>query len=181
MGSTVVRLNPGDPDPSSLSFVAGLATFEAVASCLGDPASLMLKWPNDLLLKRAKLAGILLERVGDIVIVGVGVNLAQAPDLPDRATMALADTGPAPDRDMFLARLAAAFAAEIGLWRRFGVAALLRRWQAAAHPVGTPLAVHPPGAGPVSGTFDGLESDGALRLRLADGSTRAIHAGDVTA
>ena len=53
-------------------------------------------------------------------------------------------------------------------------------WLARAHPLGSPLAAHNESGERLSGTFDGLESDGGLRLRLADGSIRAIHAGDVT-
>ena len=50
----------------------------------------------------------------------------------------------------------------------------------AAHPLGTPLTVHEPSGAALSGSFDGLEPDGALRLRLEDGTARVIHAGDVS-
>ena len=46
-------------------------------------------------------------------------------------------------------------------------------------PKGTPISVHEPDGGKASGTFDGLEPDGSMRLRLADGTSRVIHAGDV--
>lgn len=179
MGSTIVRLGPGDPPMTGLPFLSGMAVYEAVAGVMAQPQSLQLKWPNDLMLSGAKLAGILLERVGDAVIVGIGVNLAQAPQLPDRKTAALAELGPAPDISSFALRLSASFAEELRRWREFGMKALLTRWLLVAHPVGTPITVHEQGANPVSGTFAGLEDSGALRLRLADGSTRAIHAGDV--
>lgn len=181
MGSTIVRLRKGDPEGASLSLVAGLAVYEAVIPLLADPSRLFLKWPNDLLLAGAKLSGILLEREGDVLIVGIGVNLAQAPELPDRRTIALSDVGATPGRDIFAERLAAAFAIELERWRAFGMAPLISRWLSAAHPEGTGLVVQEPGAEPVSGTFAGLAPDGALRLRLADGTTRAIHTADVTA
>ena len=62
----------------SLALVAGLALIEALDIAAPD-ATLMLKWPNDLMLGGAKLAGILLERSGDRVVAGFGVNLAKAP------------------------------------------------------------------------------------------------------
>ena len=180
MGSTLVRPGPGDPPAQSLAFVAALAVYEAVLPLLAEPRALVLKWPNDLLLGGAKLAGVLLEREGDAVVVGVGVNLAAAPDLPDRATIALSALGPAPDRDLFAAGLASAFDCELERWRTYGLEPLLRRWQQAAHPPGTPLAVHEPDGTLLAGVYEGLASDGSLLLRLEDGTVRPIHAGDVT-
>jgi BirA family transcriptional regulator, biotin operon repressor / biotin---[acetyl-CoA-carboxylase] ligase len=180
MGSTVVHLAPHDPPPASLTFVAALAAYEAVLGHVPTPQSLQLKWPNDLLLDRAKLAGILLERAGDAAVIGIGVNLGWAPALADRATGHLKRLGPAPDRDAFARDLAASFDRELDRWRQFGLEPLLSRWLAAAHPLGSPLSVHGADGVAVSGAFDGLEADGALRLRLADGAVRVIHAGDVS-
>ena len=175
MGSTVVHLRFGDPEPASLALLAGLAVHAAVAPHLGEGIAATLKWPNDLLIGRAKLAGILLERVGDSVIIGVGVNLAQAPAVEDRETIALQGV----DRDAFAAEFASVFGEELERWRNFGLAPITQRWLAAAHPVGTPLTVGEPGEETLAGTFAGLAEDGALLLRLADGQTRAIHAGEV--
>jgi BirA family biotin operon repressor/biotin-[acetyl-CoA-carboxylase] ligase len=76
-------LKEGDPPPQTLSLAAGLALIEAIDGAL-SAQPLMLKWPNDLMLSGKKLGGILLERNGDRVAVGIGVNLAAAPRLPDR-------------------------------------------------------------------------------------------------
>lgn len=179
MGSTVVRLAPGDPPPASFALAVALAVYEAVLPLLPDPAPLQLKWPNDLTYAGAKLAGILLEREGETLVVGIGVNLAHAPTIEGRETLALSELVPTPDRDYFAQTLAASFARELERWRSYGVEPLTRRWQAAAHPIGTPLSVAPPGETALSGSFDGLTEEGALRLRTIDGATRVIHAGDV--
>ena len=179
MGSTIVRPHDRDPAPASLALLAGLALYETVVPLIANPVDLALKWPNDLMLGGAKLAGILLEREGDSIIVGMGVNLAAAPDLPDRKTTSLAQVGPAPDRDTFARSLAASFDTELERWRNFGVEPIVRRWESVAHPLGTQLTVHPPGEEPIRAAFAGLTEDGALRLRLAGGETRVIHAGDV--
>ncbi len=179
MGSTVVRLSPRDPSPATLALVSGVAVHEAVMPLLADASKLTLKWPNDLLFAGAKLAGILLERQGDAIVVGIGVNLAAAPELPDRATIALAELGPAPSRDFFAQSLAAHFAAELDRWRTYGLDPLIRRWEAAAHGHGTGLTVSPPGEAAIAGSFAGLSPEGSLRLRLDNGSERVIHAGDV--
>ena len=178
MGSTLVRLTANDPPAATLALVAGLAVQAAVSPFIPPPARAQLKWPNDVLVNGAKLAGILLERIGDSVVVGVGVNLAHGPQVPDRETLALSRFGPAPDRDNFAQALAGLFAGEVLRWRSYGLAPLIQRWQAAAHPLGTPLRVSQ-GGGSLSGTFAGLTEDGALRLALADGTTRNIHAGEV--
>jgi BirA family biotin operon repressor/biotin-[acetyl-CoA-carboxylase] ligase len=137
--------------------------------------AIAIKWPNDLLAGHAKLAGILLEREQDAVVIGVGVNLAHHPDDLDRAATDLAHlTGTAPDPRIFLEALAENFSRWLDRWRTEGLRPVRARWLDAAHPVGTALAT---AAG--EGLFEGLDKDGALRLRLADGTTRVIHAGDV--
>jgi BirA family biotin operon repressor/biotin-[acetyl-CoA-carboxylase] ligase len=179
MGSTVVHTAFGDPPMASLALVAGLALHEVVSARLNPPAQALLKWPNDMMIGSAKLAGILLERVGNSVVIGVGVNLAAAPPVEGRQVAALAQFGPPPERDLFASDLAATFSQDLERWRCYGLAPVLARWQAAAHPPGTRLAVGEPGETPLLGAFAGLADDGALRLRLADGTIRAIHAGEV--
>ena len=125
------------------------------------------------------VAGILLEREGNAVIVGMGVNLVAAPDLPDRRTIALTNFGPPPDREIFARSLSYAFDQELDRWRTYGLEPLIRRWESVAHPRGASLTVNVPGEQRIEGAFDGLTAEGTLRLRLEDGSTRAIHAGDV--
>jgi BirA family biotin operon repressor/biotin-[acetyl-CoA-carboxylase] ligase len=170
--STLVRLRPNDPPAATLALVAAVALHETVRP---EAPAARIKWPNDLLVDGAKLAGILLERQDDAVVIGFGVNLAFHPDLADRpATSLTALAGRAPGPHAFLTRFAPIFEAWLGRWRADGLAPIRAGWLAAAHPVGTPIAT-----GDVRGTFDGLDESGALRLRLPDGALRMIHAGDV--
>ena len=182
MGSTVVPPGEGGPPPASLSFVAAMAVRDAAASVLGEGADLALKWPNDVLLGGGKLSGILLEMVRGVIIVGIGVNLVRAPDLPDRKTAALADIAAPPPLEDFAASLAAHFARRLGAWRTYGLGATLHAFLGhSIHAQGAPLTVHDTDGSVLSGSFAGLEeSDGALRLRLADGSERVIRAGDIS-
>ena len=199
--STLVRMREGDPPAPTLALVAAVSLHEIVTlyrhpgesrgpgtpageSTRGSVSSgpsarrddeVRIKWPNDILAGPAKLAGILLERGGDAVVIGFGVNLAHHPEHLGRpATSLAALTGAAPDPALFLETLAESFARWLSRWRGEGLAPIRAAWLAAAHPPGTALATSEG-----EGLFDGLDEAGALRLRLADGATRTIHAGDV--
>jgi len=147
-----------DPAAQTLSLAASLALIETVDIAVPNQP-LMLKWPNDLILSGKKLAGILLERSGDRVAASLGGR-----------------TKP----EMFAPLLAGTVARLLNLWRKNPPAMLAQAWLARAHSIGTPLTVHSSADETVSGSFDGIEPDGALRLRLADGSLETIRAGDVT-
>ncbi|MEM7664402.1 MAG: biotin--[acetyl-CoA-carboxylase] ligase [Pseudomonadota bacterium] len=181
MGSTVVSLQSGEYPGTTLNLPISLAVRETIAEFIPDATEITLKWPNDVLLRGAKVSGILMELFEFQVVVGVGINLAHAPDLPDRATIALADIlDEAPSRDVFAKRLVHHVEAEIGKWRKMGEAGIRPRWLSYAHPRGTKLAIHDEGGGKVEGMFDGLAPSGALLLKMPDGKVRTIHAGDAT-
>jgi BirA family transcriptional regulator, biotin operon repressor / biotin---[acetyl-CoA-carboxylase] ligase len=175
--STLVRLHPADPPAPSLALVAAVALAETVEA-FGVAAQ--IKWPNDLLIDGAKLSGILLERTGDAVVIGLGVNLAHHPDDIDRIATSLATIlGHAPDPDAFLVTLAESFSRWLYRWRSEGLASVRARWLEKAHPIGAPLTARLPDGSSLDGLFDGLDQTGALRLRLADGHVHVIHAADV--
>lgn len=199
--STLVRLRPGEPAPATLALVAAVALEEAVSLFLRHPGEgrdpelrrashaaldpgfrrddeVVLKWPNDLLIHGAKLSGILLERVDDAVIVGFGVNLAHHPADTERPATSLAAHAPAPDPHVFAETLAEIFARWLSRWRD-GIGPVRDRWLQRAHPIGTALTARLADGTSVDGLFNGLDSDGALILRLADGRARVIHAADV--
>ena len=137
-----------------------------------------LKWPNDLMLGDAKLAGILLERTGDRIVAGFGVNLAEAPEIAGRKTAGLqsaAEISP----QAFATVLAGKFMELLAAWRSSEPAQFAQAWMARAHPIGMALEVHGSPGEQVAGTFDGIEPDGAMRLKR-DGKIDIIRAGDVT-
>lgn len=177
--STLVRPIPQDPARPTLAFVAAVAVHEALTEFTGAGV-LTLKWPNDILAGSAKLCGMLLESTADAVIIGIGVNIASAPQLPDReATSLHALEAVSSNAAAVLDRIAFHFSEWLARWRTYGLEPVIRAWEARAHLRGTPLAAELPDGERIYGTFDGLDSSGALILRLADGSNRVIHAGDV--
>jgi BirA family transcriptional regulator, biotin operon repressor / biotin---[acetyl-CoA-carboxylase] ligase len=178
--STLVRPTPNDPPLYSLAFVAALAVFDLMAPYCAD-GSVTLKWPNDILLNGAKACGMLLESGEGAVVVGIGVNVVTAPQLPDRATAALAGVAirPLPDLDLLMHDLATHFSQRLHQWRLWPIAQMYQNWCDRAHPIGTPLSVNLD-EGVINGAFAGLGEDGALRLTLSDGTIRSIYAGDVS-
>ncbi len=177
--STVVDIRPGDPTPSSLSFVAGLAVYTSIRSFLPG-AEMILKWPNDVLVSHAKICGILLERVRNQIVVGIGVNIAVKPEIEGRAVTSLAAEGATIDAAGFLDHLSETFAAFVNIWRDQGFSHILTEWQKLAHPVGSTVTTSDERGEKTTGKYAGLTRDGALCLRKADGTLIEIHAGDIS-
>lgn len=177
--STIVRVHASDPPASTLAFVAALAVFDTVQQ-IAPEVPVQIKWPNDLLSNGAKICGMLLERAGDAVVVGIGLNLVSHPQGLDRPVTDLTALGGHPPHPQAVVEiLANAFAIWIERWRMGRMRGIVQSWQKLAHTVGTALTVNLPDGTCEEGLYAGLSDDGALQLRLADGSIRAIHAGDV--
>jgi BirA family biotin operon repressor/biotin-[acetyl-CoA-carboxylase] ligase len=178
-------LRPQEPARTAgeWSLLAAVALAEALAPLLPDPRALTLKWPNDALLHGAKLAGILTESAAgadgwiDFLIIGIGVNLAVAPALPDRPTACLAAAAPAPVPEAFARTLLT----QLDRWRAVratqGFAAVREAWLARGPLPGQPIRLHVGGA-TQEGAFAGLGADGSLLLATG-GGVRAFAAGEV--
>jgi BirA family biotin operon repressor/biotin-[acetyl-CoA-carboxylase] ligase len=172
-----------------VSLLAGVAAHDAIASyapSLPDGGRLRLKWPNDILLGAAKLGGILTESTtfdgGLIIVIGFGVNIAVAPDLPDRPTACLAGhvAGEIPSPEDVRARIAAHLDGWRAIWSDgAGFEAIRAAWLERALPIGHYMTINAGGV-PESGTFAGLDLTGALLLNDACGQQRRFSYGDVT-
>ncbi len=168
-------------EAAQVSFVAALAVADLADRYVPAP-KVTLKWPNDPLIGGRKVSGILVEsgpgKTGLWVAVGIGVNLAHAPaDLPAASFAAHMDAPP-PKPLEALEHLAEAFERWRALWASAGFSAIAEAWTRRAHGLGEACAAHL-GNETVEGVAEGLDPDGALRLRLTDGTIRRITAGDV--
>jgi BirA family transcriptional regulator, biotin operon repressor / biotin---[acetyl-CoA-carboxylase] ligase len=174
-----------------IGFVAGVAIIEALrALCPGD-AGFALKWPNDILLDRAKLGGVLLEGLalsrGDerapaagVVVGGVGMNCAVPPQgVPYPATSLASLGAQAPSAAALFASLSDSFCETLKLWAAgSGFAEIRRRWLDAAAGIGESVHVRLAQGEEIEGRFETIDADG--RLVIASGAARrAIDAGDV--
>jgi BirA family biotin operon repressor/biotin-[acetyl-CoA-carboxylase] ligase len=176
--STLVRIAPDDPLPHTLALVAANAVHALVAPLCAGQAR--IKWPNDVLVDGAKIAGILLERVGDAIVIGIGINVTHYPtDLDRPVTSLMAQGATDAEAGALLERLAQLFAHWLAIWRAQGLDPVRAHWLLNAHAAGTPMRVVQPDGEVVEGAFDTLDRQGMLILRLANGDSRAIHAGDI--
>jgi BirA family transcriptional regulator, biotin operon repressor / biotin---[acetyl-CoA-carboxylase] ligase len=170
---------------ATLGFVAGVALERALREACGPSpgAPFGLKWPNDVLVDGAKLAGILLEMEtlpgGAAIVAGFGVNVAAAPEgLPYPAT-SLAALGRPADAPGLFRRLGATWAAALRTWDEGrGFPAIREAWLAAAAGLNGPVAVDT-GSERLVGTFETIDAGGRLVLRLPDGARRTVTAGAV--
>jgi BirA family biotin operon repressor/biotin-[acetyl-CoA-carboxylase] ligase len=181
--ATLLLTEPSPPEAApQLSFVAALALHDALAECAPQLGPLLkLKWPNDLLLGGAKLAGILIEGESDpafAVAIGIGVNCAAHPgDTPYPATD-LAAAGALATPTHVLEALARTMNSRLEQWRRGeGFAAVRTDWLKRAAGLGQDIRVRLPER-ELSGRFQGLDEMGRLLLQAANGVT-TVTAGEV--
>ncbi|TNF22991.1 MAG: biotin--[acetyl-CoA-carboxylase] ligase [Rhodobacteraceae bacterium] len=183
--ATLVLPAPGAPMQAALrSFVAALALCEAFVAVTGRAESFALKWPNDVLLNGGKVAGILLEGLpGGALAIGIGVNLAQAPQVSDlesralRPVSLLSETGAMVTPEDFLTPLAAAFARHEASFATYGFAPIRAAWLARAARLGEVITART-GKSETTGTFRDVDATGNLVLQTAGGRV-AIPAADV--
>lgn len=164
--------------PGLLALAAGIAAAEA---CSGYGIAVQLKWPNDLVVEGAKLGGILIEAAGEgRYIVGIGINLAHAPEVEGRLSIALAAL--AVGKDCSVETFVQAFVPLLmqwaDRWQAGDAAAIRAAWLARAHGLGQTITLMN-GQTNFVGSFAGLAADGALLLE-SGGAVRPFHAGEVS-
>jgi BirA family transcriptional regulator, biotin operon repressor / biotin---[acetyl-CoA-carboxylase] ligase len=170
-----------------LPLATGVAVVDAVAPLIeGTGVEAGLKWPNDVLAgpadRTGKLAGILAEVARPVVVIGLGLNVTQAPEEVDGpGATSLLDLGvAAPDRDQLLRRLLRELGGRILSWR----AARGADWQLAADyrtrslTIGSRVRAYLPGGKELVGTASGIDDQGRLCLEV-EGQTVVVSAGDV--
>jgi BirA family biotin operon repressor/biotin-[acetyl-CoA-carboxylase] ligase len=183
--ATLLLTEPCAPAQApQLAFVSGLALHDAVAHCAPAlAATLTLKWPNDLLLGGAKLAGILIESEnppGFSVALGIGVNCVSHPNGTPYPATDLRSAGANIASETLFRALSASMQHRLSEWRRGqGFAQIRAGWLARAAGLGEPIGVRLADR-ELSGRFRGLDEAGRLLLDQA-GQVVAVTAGDVFA
>lgn len=171
-------------EAAQLSFVAALAACDLADTCLGAGAA-RLKWPNDVLVFGRKAVGILVESGaradrGLWLAVGIGVNLAHSPSDTERPATSFAEHmgGRPPKPADALDVLATRFESWRKRWATQGFPPIAKAWTDRAVGLGARCEARLPNR-TLSGVAEGMDLDGALRLRLDDGALERITAGDV--
>ncbi len=187
--ASLVLRPEGSPGKVALrSFVAALALRDALAAVTGRPEALGLKWPNDVLLNGGKIAGILLESIGqgprvDTLVIGIGVNLAAAPPVSELEPGAVppvslaGETGLTVGPEEFLDQLAAAYDRWETQFTTYGFAPIRTAWLQGATRLGQTITARTT-RDEITGTFTDVDMDGHLVLQTAKGPQR-IAAADI--
>ena len=168
---------------SELSFVASVAVQRCIKKLI-PTHSVKTKWPNDILVASAKMSGILLEVASAVgskhssVIVGIGVNVASAPDKLKYPATCLRDLGCEVSVDVLFFDLIERFLELENEWAVAGLDIILAEWLDHAVGLGEKILVKT-GDRELEGVFENLDERGALLLRGADGRVDKISAGDV--
>lgn len=178
-------LRPDNDEKQHISHFSGLGALALSDALEKAGLKAQIKWPNDVLVNRRKVAGILAEAVWtgqdvDSIIVGIGLNVLQASVPPADealfpATSVEAESG-ATDRAQLLHDLLAAL---LALRPKMGTAEFLAAWDAALAFQGEVVRVWRDEGESLTGTLSGLEADGSLTLVLADGTTQSVKFGEV--
>lgn len=172
-------------DVQSLPLAVAVAVHDAIRTVLPlDAPPLEIKWPNDVLIGRAKTSGILLEAERlpsgqQALVVGIGINITAKPSDAPYATASLSDHGTSVDAQALFAHLFVSMADVLALWDQGrGVAAVIQRWRQFACGVGENITVNLPNRS-ISGIFSGIDDKGLLLLDRGSLGITPIAAGDV--
>jgi len=177
--ATLLLTEPGRSEHwPQLSFVAALAAHEAIAQAAALSApQLTIKWPNDILLNGAKVAGVLIEGEGSAVAVGIGVNCSSHPTTTEYPAADLAAAGLS--AEALTNVLVLTMFERLAQWKRgAGFCEIRADWLDRAAGVGEEICARLPDR-ELTGCFDGLDPAGGLLLRLPTGDLATIAAGDI--
>ena len=170
---SVLLKPPGGRPLPQLALVAGVAVADALER-LTDLA-VQIKWPNDVMLRRHKVGGILAEARDGVVVLGIGVNLNQRPEeLPERAGSLSTLAGRTWDRDDVLDEVLGALGERYDAWLAGGLDAIYDGLAPRDFLRGRPVTVDG-----VSGTAELIERDGRLRIATGHGTSVAVESGEV--
>jgi|WetSurMetagenome_2_1015567.scaffolds.fasta_scaffold00686_6 BirA family transcriptional regulator, biotin operon repressor / biotin---[acetyl-CoA-carboxylase] ligase len=185
--SMVVKPNMPPRDAAFLTLIAAVACASAIRNYCGVPVS--IKWPNDLLVGKLKIVGILAEIRADMdrichAVVGIGVNVNLSyEEMPDGikkvATSVLIETGRRYSRTGLAAEIISGFDEWLRLFLLRGKKVVIDRWSELSSTLGSRVRIAV-GDMIFEGTAKGIDSEGLLIVRLVDGSSRKFSAGDVT-
>lgn len=179
--SVLLRPECSADKAGQLSFVAAVALSAAIGEYLDETHTKSLKWPNDILIDGKKVAGILLEselKDGkvDSLALGMGVNIMVAPEGSVALNDITGDTQVAihPFRDKVLGHLAACYKQ----WQEEGFTPIREKWLEEGHGIGQEISARLADK-TVTGIFEDVDQNGALKLKTPDNDLIDISAGEV--
>ncbi|WP_411382150.1 bifunctional biotin--[acetyl-CoA-carboxylase] ligase/biotin operon repressor BirA [Pseudomonas sp. MPB26] len=168
--SLILRIESGLSQLEGLSLVVGLAVMRALRESGVQGAA--LKWPNDVLVGQKKIAGILLELVGDpadichvVIGIGINVNMRKADEVDQQWTSVQLETGSPVDRNALVAKLSMQLQAYLERHKTNGFVSLQEEWEQNHAWQGRSVSLIA-GVNQIDGVVLGVDHQGALRLSV---------------
>jgi BirA family transcriptional regulator, biotin operon repressor / biotin---[acetyl-CoA-carboxylase] ligase len=170
---SVLLKPPAEPPTPQLSLVAGIAVADTLERTLG--LSVQLKWPNDVMLRRRKIAGCLAEARDGAVVLGIGVNVNQtATELPENAGSIRSLTGRTADREELLSILLTDLEGRYTAWLAGGLDAVYEGLGPRDFLRGREVTVNG-----VRGVVSMIDREGRLQIAQGHGDRVTVESGEV--
>ena len=170
-----------------ISYVTGVAIGEAISSLVSSKVSgkIQYKWVNDILINEKKVSGIIIERLQEFFVIGIGVNLLQTPEVIEGdgttpqigMTSIMEESGMQITSDTFIEVLLPKFSSLYNQLLDSGFEVLRTMWKSGAYKIGEKISIKITENQKIDGIFMDIAMDGALVIKTSDG-TREVYVGD---
>lgn len=173
---------------TQIPFIIGLAVYDSLKAIFRYnkmSPDIRLKWPNDVIIDDAKIAGILIEteisntyQLPYFIILGIGVNISNDPDISEQITTSLKKLGIDIEPDILLDRILNSFTRYLRIWQEEGFLKIRDLWLKRAYKINHVVTIKS-GQTRISGIFKDIDFTGAIRLMLAGGQISSLPMGEI--
>lgn len=166
-----------DKDPTQLCYVTANAIHQTLAT-LAPNQNITLKWVNDILINKKKIAGILIQKIKSYVLVGIGANLMSSKTIKELGAISLDDLGIKVEHSYFLNTLLQNFINHYNAWDTYGFSTTRTYWIQKADNLGKEVKINYKDGSSESGIFKDIDEEGNLLLDT-NGTIKKINSGEL--
>ena len=162
-----------------VAYVSAVSVRDAISSLLPKTAKISFKWPNDLLIEGKKIGGILIEKKDDCYVIGIGLNVKNAPNLDEGKSISLQMVGVSINCDLLVQKIVKKFRIWDRVWKKQGFTIIRNVWVENAIGLGSRIVITAANGIEERGVFIDVDETGALHFIKDNGEKKKIFAGEV--